>query len=175
MDNHEQRKRLEIRAGLALVGGAYDWKDTEISETATAIATDPVRLARGDWWTAAEPPPLSWLDNLKRFASRAKDDKVAEQKSIAPHAKDRKGKRRAATDEGEDFEQYLPKPDDDAQEWLNQLSTKIQMTPERMPWRDALMHYIQKFTKGKKGTKASALDPNVVRSIVKMMCEEDAA
>jgi hypothetical protein len=180
VDSKEQNREVEYRSKMALLGGYIDWKTTPISETETARATDPVRLARDRWWVEAEPRPLnefrrtgqSFLDNLKKFAGR--DDKAAEQRSIH-HLKDRaaKGKKRAARDEGS-FEEYLPEPGDNIHDWLKDLAVELDMNnpPERRPWFAALVSYVGKFTPE---TKSDELDQNVLGSLVRMICSEKAA
>jgi hypothetical protein len=183
MNDHEARKRVEMRAALTLRGGAYDWKDQPIGETDQARLTDPSRLARNNWWVEAEPRPFdvfrqtgpSWLDNLKRFAARGHDDKAAEQQSIAPKTgKDRaKGKRKAGRDEGGEtsFKEYLPKPGDNIHVWLADLATKLDMNlPERVNWYGALRNYVAKY---KPETKASQLNQNVLASLIQMICESE--
>jgi hypothetical protein len=185
MDDRTARKQTETNAALAMAGGAYDWKTTPIAETRSSQLTDPSRLVRGDWWTAAEPGPLSefrrtgetWLDNLRKFAARGHDDKAAEQQSIAPKAgKDRaKGKRKAGRDQGGEtsFKEYLPKPGDNIHTWLSDLATKLDMNlPERVHWYGALRNYVAKY---KPETKARELDQDTLASLIRMICEEEAA
>jgi hypothetical protein len=182
MDDRESRKRIETTAALTLAGGAYDWKTTPIAETEMARATDPVRLSRDRWWRDAEPRPLnalrqtgqSWLDNLKKFAARAHDDKAAEQKSIAPIKDRKKGKRRTAgRDEKEEFESYLPEPTENIHAWLKNLAVELNMNlPGRAPWFAALRSYVAKYTPE---TKARELDQNTLSALIRMICEEEEA
>jgi hypothetical protein len=183
MRDDELRKKTEQRAAAARTGKeTYNWRDTPVGETREARLTDPTRLSRSDWWKDAEPEPLdyfrrtgeSWLDNLRKFA-RSNDDRASEQQSISPHAKDRKGKdkRRAARDEGEKFEQYLPKSGDNVHSWLIDLATKLDMNlPERVNWYGALRNYVAKF---KPEAKASELNQNVLASLIQMICESGEA
>jgi hypothetical protein len=189
MDDREARKRTEMHAALAMAGGAYDWKNQPIGETPQARATDPSRLSRSNWWIEAEPAQLdvfrqtgpTWLDNLKKFASRGRDDKAAEQQSIHPKdsAKDRgakgKGKRRAGRDQGGEtsFKEYLPKPGDNIHTWLSDLATKLDMNlPGRVNWYGALRNYVAKY---KPETKARELDQDTLASLIRMICEEEEA
>jgi hypothetical protein len=171
VDNHEQNKKVELQAGLALVGGHYDWKtNPPISETREAVLTDPVRIARGgDWWTASEPRLLSalnragenFLDSLK-LKKYGRDSKEEEQRQY--HVKDK-----AARDE-EDSESYLPEPHTNIHAWLKELAAKVNMNlPTRAPWFSALRSYVGKFTPD---TLANELDQNTLGALVRMICTE---
>src|SRR5580704_3389226 len=131
MDSREQNKRLEVRAGLALVGARFNWEDTEISETPQAIATDPVRLSREGWWKNVEP-----RDNRGR--------EIIGAGILELLRRDVRSQGRDARDE-DPLAELLPGPGDNSWKWADELATKVDTNGDANPWYQALRVYVHKF------------------------------
>jgi hypothetical protein len=168
-----------------------DWRTTPIGNNRGGIVADVKRLSNPEWWRKpSNQAEQSLTDLLKRAGLGTMDttdprenhggEKGITTNEIArrqwekeKHLNESASKNREAHDEGESWKEYLPGPDDNVHAWYANLAKGVDVnTAERRSWFSALGSYIGKFTPK---TSAGELDENVVRTMVKMICEEVAA
>ena len=182
---------IEALSKIALLGGAYDWRETPIEVTATASATDPVRLAQEGWWKRAEPRDASGREIIRllergglgrlRDASEEhlkqayrESEKGPTSAEIAERQRDKAQRRRegAAGDEEDPqtWKEYLGSPADDARAWLRRLGAKVDAnTLENKGFFDTLIDHIRSKPAG---ARVSDLNQELVAFCLKAICSE---
>ncbi len=139
---------IEAQSRIALLSGApHNWRDTLITETPTARATDPMRIhERDNWWNRAQPfdeqgrEVIRLVERAGLGALRIGDGQTEEGRTdrpvlaseVAEHQRDKAKRRREgnAVDEGEEWREYLGDPKTDARAWLAELGKKLDLNSQ---------------------------------------------
>lgn len=172
----QQNAEFELRGELQRQGAAISWRDTPIGNYQGGILRDAERISGGQWWKR----PVSGLAELTKFLSRdgkeeenewgrerKREGTSASEVAEAQHDRARH-RRKASTDEAQEWESYLPGPNDNMGQRANEPAKHVDTTlPEATPWYQALRTYISKFP-------ASAIfrdmDEGTIRMLTKQIC-----
>ena len=123
------------------------------------------QLRRDAWWKGlqkiiARDDRNGILELFDRLSARDDRDERTE-----------KERENTAVDDTEDFERYLPAPNEDAHAWLVEFATKVDMNVAgRRELFSALTSYVDKFGAA---AKARELDEETVRGIVEKICQDN--
>jgi hypothetical protein len=161
------------------------WTETKIGNYEGGILRDAERISGSDWWKRSEPRDASNREVI-RLVERAglgtlriiRDGKEEENvwggerrsgttaSAVAEHQRDRE---KVGVHDAEEYETYLPEPEDNAWAWANALAMKVDTnTAESRPWYSALLSYIHKFPQT---SQARDLDQETVGKLVKEICD----
>ncbi len=176
---------IEARSKIALLGGYVDWRTTPIEITPRARATDPLNLAREEWWRAAEPRDASGreiIDLVRRagLGTLRIRDGVEEEKrqfhagergvtasEVAEHQHNKQ--KVAGHDEG-DWRSYVGSPGDDARGWLADLAKKLDANAaDNRGFFGALRDHI---LAQPKGATCADLNQQLVELCLRSLCSE---
>lgn len=141
---------IETLAGIALLGGAYDWRQTPIQVTAAALATDPTRLAQEGWWKGIEPRDSSNREIIRLVERRelktadgqeeaGRLDRRTTARQISQRQRDKAQRRREGADE------LIPTDSESIQEWFARLAKAVDANGPKKIFFDGLRSYASRF------------------------------
>jgi hypothetical protein len=168
MDSKQQNAGIEILASFSLLGGRQlDYRDTPISETSAAIASDPLRHGGrlpDSWIEAADPKDDAGREVL-RLLDRAKE---RYSRDMIDHPK------RPTRVANDDDNSYLPGPDEDFSVWLARIAAAVDVNDSnKKSLFDVLKSYVAKFPT-KKFSDLNESQRDTLAKLVEFLCAEVA-
>jgi hypothetical protein len=165
MDQRQQNASIEILASFSLLGGRQlDYRETPISETSAAIASDPLRhdgRLPDTWIEAVDPRDDDGRETLRlldRARARFASDGIETQTYVA-------------SDSGSE---YLPEVDEDLHGWLGRLAAAVDINDShKKSIFDVLRAYVAKFP-ARKFSELSESQQKTIATIVEKICAEAA-
>jgi hypothetical protein len=176
------RREVEDLIAAETTPRAPDWKKTEIGKWRGGVVEELLRTHEPEWWRrdARGSSDLAAVNELLERVGMSKlktrDDAEEENHYGASRgsvtAKEvneaqREGEKTGARDSRK-FESYLPKGDENAMAWANDLPKRVDTnTEEARPWFTALLSYVTKFPPD---AKMRDLDQGAITTILKQIC-----
>jgi hypothetical protein len=189
----EEKETRELETKLAAIAARPDhWSRTKIGRYAGGVVADVERFQQEETWWKRDVRGVRDLSAVNELLAncglerlRTRDDKDKENvwggenahstnaSEVAEHQRDKAKRRRggAVTDEGEEWEQYIGKPRDDAREWLADLATKIDMQGDNRGFFGTLQDHVKSQPKG---ARVEDLNQKLVEFCLKQICGGEA-
>jgi hypothetical protein len=154
------------------------WSETRIRNWGKGSLVDEARkIQEPNWWTRRETAVAAVTRILDRAARALGLDDEDEPAQAKRERRERAAGGRGAgrenvevADDEEPWRAYMGEPNDDARQWLKDLSAKIDMNvTAKKGWWGTLRDHVQAKPNG---ARIRDLDPRIVELCLKQLCED---
>jgi hypothetical protein len=176
------KETAELEAKLAAITKRpAHWSETPIARNAGGLVGDVERFQMEDLWWTKDPRGVRDLASVNELLERVgvgklRDGAEEEKRQYGvggstPVEEVVEAQSDKSVDEEEAWSEYLPGDNDNALRWHSDLAKRVDVnTSDRRAWFSALGSYVNKFPAS---AVARDLDQSTLRTMVKMLCEEE--
>jgi hypothetical protein len=185
-----EKEMAELKVKLDAIAARPDhWSETKIGRWNGGIVEDMRRFQEVDEWWKRDVRGVRDLSTVNQLLEncglgrmRSRDDSFEEERDLQKKKNDTyesstpveevvEAQSDKSVDEEEAWSEYLPGDNDNALRWYSDLAKRVDVnTSDRRAWFSALGSYVNKFPAS---AVARDLDQSTLRTMVKMLCEEE--